>query len=337
MATQINTWQIVDGKLSPLEVSLSEHGRREAQDLETWIASQPSILGADIVVIGRQVQTKSGPLDLLGVDKAGNTVVVELKRDRLPREALAQAIDYASDIADWPLERLSEECNKYTGKSLDEVLSETFDDLDLESVNMNETQRILLVGFAIDSSLERMIEWLSDYDVSINAIVLHYVRTSSGDELLTKTAIISEVIEQEKIKRKRFRIPMSDEPGTYDDSQLRELLRSYLSQDLYTSHRIREVLLPACLQRDRVSREQLVQGILKSGETTDPSSAGRFVSLISLQIGKEKNAFLRQVIGYEYPDHVWQKDNYHIRQPYTNLVREVLQELKAAAPAGAGD
>ncbi len=338
MAMQIKTWQIVDGKLSPLEVSLSDHGRREAQDLENWIASQPSILGPDIVLIGRQVSTKSGPLDLLGIDKAGNTVVVELKRDRLPREALAQAIDYASDIADWPTERLSEECNKYTGKSLDEVLSETFDDLDLESVNVNDTQRILLVGFAIDSSLERMIEWLSGYEVSVNAIVLQYVRTSSGDELLTKTAIISEEIERERIQRRRFRIPMSDEPGNYDDTRLRELLRSYLSQDLYTSHRIRDILLPACLERERISREQLVQEFLRHDEeATDPSMAGKFVSLISSQIGMEKNAFLRQVIGYEYPDYPWQKDNYHIRRPYADLVREVLNELKATASSGAGE
>ncbi len=50
-----------------------------------------------------------------------------------------------------------------------------------------------LVGFAIETSLERMVEWLSNsYGVSINAIVLNYIKTANGDELLTKTSIISE-------------------------------------------------------------------------------------------------------------------------------------------------
>jgi len=80
--------------------------------LETWIASNPAIVSADITFIGRQVITKSGPLDLLGKDNHGNTVVVELKRDMLPREALAQAIDYASDISEWSVERLSETCTQ---------------------------------------------------------------------------------------------------------------------------------------------------------------------------------------------------------------------------------
>lgn len=96
---------------------------------------------------------------------------------------VAQAIDYASDVATWSVERLSEECAKYRGKSLDDILSDTFDDVDLENLTINEAQRILLVGFGAESSLERMVEWLSaSYDVNINAIILSYARTAGGEE-----------------------------------------------------------------------------------------------------------------------------------------------------------
>lgn len=289
------------------------------------------------MLIGRQVPTQSGPLDLLGLDKSGNVIVVELKRDRLPREALAQAIDYASDISTWGPERLGEECARYTGKSLEDVLSETFEDVDLENVNINETQRILLVGFGLDGALERMIEWLSaTYKVNINAIVLQYTKTSGGEELLTKTAILSEEEEQERIKRRKFRIPMSDKPGQYGETKLRELLRSYLCSELYSSRRLRNVLLPACLEKGRVSRTELVEEFLKRGEADDPSTAGRFVSLISSQLGMAKNDYLRQVIGYEYPQHDWQKDNYHIRDGYRGLVEELLSETGSTEPE-AGD
>lgn len=328
MSTQIRTWQIVDGNLRPADTSLAAHGRREADDLEAWIASEPSILGADIVLIGRQVPTQSGPMDLLGVDRSGNTVIVELKRDRLPREVLAQAIDYASDVATWTVERLSEESAKFTGKSLDDLLADTFDDIDLSTLNLNEAQRILLVGFGAEGSLERMVDWLSArYDVAINAIVLQYARTAGGDELLIKTAIVSEEEEQERIKRKKFKIAMSDDAGTYDRKELHDLVHSYLSSRLYSAGRIRRVLLPACLKLGRVSREQLVDAFLAQGEAADAATAGRFVSLISSQLGMAKNDYLRQVIGYEYPEYSWQKDNYHIREGYRDVVTDILAAI----------
>lgn len=336
MATQIKTWQIVDGSLKLVETSLAEQGRSEPQDLEAWIASEPAILGPDILLIGRQVKTQSGPMDLLGIDRSGNAVVVELKRGRLPREVLAQAIDYASDIASWSIDRLSQVCVEFTGKSLTDVISDGFADVDLENLSINESQRILLVGFGMDSALERMVEWLaSSYDVSVNAIVLHYVRTSGGDELLTKTSVVSEAEEQQRTKRRKFKIEMSDEPGQYDEGTLRALFSKYLSSGLYSAERIKNVLLPACLETGRVSRGALVEAILKGGETDDSSTAGRFVSLISNQLGMAKNDYLRQVIGYDYPEYHWQKDNYHIREQYHPLVDSVLEDLSRGAGDGA--
>lgn len=328
MATSIKTWQISDGALEPVETSLAEAGRREAEHLETWIASEPAILGPDILLIGRQVNTQAGPLDLLGIDRSGNVVVVELKRDQLPREVVAQAIDYASDVATWGIDRLSNICNEYSGRSLTDALSEKFADVDLESLSINESQRILLVGFGMGSGLERMVEWLaSSYGVSINAIVLHYVRSGSGDELLTRTSVVSEAEEQKRARRRRFKIEMSDEPGEYEEDALRSHLAQYLASGLYSSERIRRVLLPACLSQKRVSRRRLVEEMLKDGETEDLTTAGRFVSLISQQLGLAKNDFLRQVVGYDYPDHDWQKDNYHIREGLQSLVKSVLEEL----------
>src|SRR6266481_7947232 len=113
MGTEIKTWHIIDGKLVAAHTALKSEGRTEPYDLEPWLASQPEIIASDLLIVGRQVQTRSGPIDLLGIDSAGNTVIIELKRDQLPRECLAQAIDYASDVAEWSAERLGEICSTY--------------------------------------------------------------------------------------------------------------------------------------------------------------------------------------------------------------------------------
>jgi hypothetical protein len=200
--------------------------------------------------------------------------------------------------------------------------------MDFESFAVNESQRIILVGFAIEASLERMVEWLSDgYGVGINAVILKYVRTSSGDEVLTRTSIISEQTEEARVKSKKFTIAMSDAPGDYEETRLEELLFSYLSKDLVTARRIRNVVLPACLAKDRVTREELKQALIDHNEVADLTKAGFALTVISGQIGMEKNDFLRQVIGYEYPNYQWEKDNYFIRPEYRALVRSLLAKL----------
>lgn len=328
MATEIKAWEIVDGNLRRIETTLAEHKRTEAQDLETWITSDPSILRPGICIIGRQVQTRSGPLDLLAIDRSGDLYVIELKRDRLPREVLAQAIDYASDVHTWTIDRIGETCLKYTGQSLEELFNDSFPDTDLESVTINDAQRILLVGFGLDASLERMIDWLSDqYGVSINALMLKYVKTASGTEILTTTSILSEEVERERVRQKKFTIPTSDEPGDYKDAELRKLLSDYLGQQGVTIRRIREVLIPTCLKQPIVSREALKDELVSSQLLDDSTKAGYALSVISLQLGMKKHDFLRQVIGYDYPKYHWEKDNYCVRPDYRQLVIDVLADI----------
>ncbi len=186
-----------------------------------------------------------------------------------------------------------------------------------------------MVGFSIESSLERMIGWLSDhYNVNINAVVLNYTKTKSGEELLTRTSVISEEVEQERVRKKKFQIPRSDKPGEYDHDQLRTRLKRYLSQDLYSARRIRDVMMPVCLKLERVTRGELKQEFVNYGEAESVRQAGYFLSLISQQVGMEKNDFLRQVIDYDYPNYSWEKDNYRIKNECKELVVETLKELQ---------
>lgn len=326
MSTEIKTWQIVNGNLVEINSSMIAEKKKEKEHLEKWIKTNPEILGNDIFIIGEQVKTKSGPLDFLGIDTDGNIVVIELKRDRGSREALAQAMDYASDVATWDAEKIGDICFEYNKQSLDDFLSAKMPEKPIEDISLNQGIRLLLVCFSVEESLERMISWLSDvYNFSINAIILKYIKTQGGDELLSRTVIIPDEIEKEKANRKKIEIAKSDEPGHYSDKELKEKLKGYFSSKIVSSERIRHYLLPILLKKKMITRSDLKKEFVNEGAASDESQAGYFLSLISSQLGYKRNDCLRQIIHYEYPNNFWEKDNFSLNEQYRTLVKEVIE------------
>src|SRR4051812_35512137 len=93
MPLEVGLWRVDGAK--PIRITPSG-GPLESQ-LEQMIESDPSILGTPLLLIGRQVPTDYGKfIDLLAVDDEGALHILELKRDKTPREVVAQALDYGS-------------------------------------------------------------------------------------------------------------------------------------------------------------------------------------------------------------------------------------------------
>lgn len=135
----------------------------------------------------------------------------------------------------------------------------------------------------------------------------------------------AEGLEQERVKKhKKFTIPSSDEPGSYDEDTLKAKLTYYLSRTQVTNQRILDIFLPILLRKKTVTRTELKAEYQKLVSEDEVSKVGYYMSMISGQLGREGNDFLRQVIGYEYPNHLWEKDNFSLRPEYRKLVEEVL-------------
>ena len=297
------------------------------KDLEKWIKECPEVLGQDMLIIGEQTHTKSGPLDFLAIDKYGNLVIIELKRGNLPRDVIAQAIDYVSDVASWDLDKINEICLKFTGELLEDHLNENFEEIDLENLNINETQRILLVGFSLDEALERMIEWLSNnYNVSINALIFKFIKTQNGDKLIARTMIISEEVEKERSKKAGKKIPTSDKRPNYDKVSLEELLKNYFTDNRKTPQRIKNVLLPLCLKHSVVTRDMIKKELTQDANETvvEEGKAGLILTTISREIGMANRDYLRQIICYDKPN-PWEKENYRIVEDYRDLVKKLIR------------
>ena len=113
-------------------------------------------------MIGRQVRTDfGGMIDLLCLDNAGDTVVVELKKGRTPREVAAQALDYASWVTDLSGERLAEIADEHfrESDSLDAAFQKQFEKPLPDELNLDH--RSLIVAEAMDASTERIVRYLS--------------------------------------------------------------------------------------------------------------------------------------------------------------------------------
>lgn len=194
-------------------------------------------------------------------------------------------------------------------------------------MTINKTQRILLVGFSIEESLQRMIEWLSNnYSVNINAVILKYIKTKNGEEFIARTVIIPEEIEKERIRKRQFQVSMSDEPGNYNKDELTKLLMKYLSENRKTPQRIREILLHLCLKNEIVTREMIKEELVNKSEAESEGKAGTILTTISREIGYEKRDYLRQIIWYDKINPK-EKENYRLVDDYRDLVRDILENL----------
>lgn len=189
MPQDIRLWEIIgEEKLKEINQSKLDFENR----LETWLANDISILSNDLLLIGRQVSTDfGGIIDLLCLDYEGDLVIVELKRDKTPREITAQTLDYASWVKDLSNERIREILSKFLGDtiSLEKAFSQRFGD-EVPDV-LNEQHKILIVAAVIDSSSERIINYLSStHGVSINAVTFQYYQGLNGNEFLARAFLI---------------------------------------------------------------------------------------------------------------------------------------------------
>jgi hypothetical protein len=107
-------------------------------------------LGEAILIVGSEVKPSDFVLDridLLGVDRDGAAVVVEIKRDN-HKLHLLQALSYAGMVAQWEPKRFIEQLRNFDAdhQALDqakEKLEEFLEEGDIDAVNRDQRMSIL--------------------------------------------------------------------------------------------------------------------------------------------------------------------------------------------------
>ena len=239
MSTKIKLWQInKDDK--PIDVDTESFDVSNLEErLESWIETKPSILGVELLIINKQHSLPNGEkVDLLAIDADGNLVIIELKRDKGRREAIAQVLDYETLLSDLKEEELDEiaatyfEENKFEWENLREAFQEKFGKRD---VSFNSSRRTFIIAPELDATTERVINYLSSqYKMDINAVTFTYYKDEMDREFIIRSVVVSP---EERIKRTTY--PLSYHLERTKNKKVRELFESifeYFLKQRYKLH-----------------------------------------------------------------------------------------------------
>ena len=168
------------------EVDLAHLGLQERSDLQEWVATNPGIVGEDLLIIAKEFDRfdrTSERLDLLAVDTSGGLVVIELKRDDSGSDAYWQAIKYASYLrrasADKIISMLANH-KQVTEEDAGNMLLNHLNSDDLDS--LNKYQRIILASHRFAPEVTSAALWLNEKASDKNLITCVQLTPYRGDE-----------------------------------------------------------------------------------------------------------------------------------------------------------
>lgn len=214
MPQDVRLWHVNEtGSLEEIRKSRLD----SEQKLENWIETDINVLDEDLLVIGRQIETDYGHwLDFLCMNSQGDLVVVELKRDRTPRDVTAQALDYASWVENLSADRVRAIADGYLQEDgpLEAAFSRKFQTDFPDTIN--ENHYMLIVASNIDSTTERIVQYLSSKGIGINFVTFEHFANANGNQFLSRVfmierAEISVRANTKSTRRRKMTVPQLEE------------------------------------------------------------------------------------------------------------------------------
>jgi len=199
MAVQHCIWKIGEQPQALKSVSIASENL-----LEDQITKDISILSNSWMLFGRQVHTDFGKyIDLLAVDASGSVIVIELKKNKTPRDVVAQAIDYAAWVETLSTDQIVQiyadfaEKHGLAHKTFDDAFEDKFGNKPDEA-EINSSHQMLIVASELDGSTERIINYLNDKaKVAVNA-VFFTVFEDEGSQYLSRAWMIDPIETEER-------------------------------------------------------------------------------------------------------------------------------------------
>jgi hypothetical protein len=142
-----------------------------------------SVFGEPLLLVSNQVKTSAKKrADILALDRAGNGVIIELKRQVGQLGIETQALQYLADFSKYRGEAFLQ---KFSHLSKDTVMSFMGEKADLN--NLNQRSRVILVARSFDETVFSLGEWLTSKGVAFRCI--RYLPIEIGKEQLLSFSV----------------------------------------------------------------------------------------------------------------------------------------------------
>lgn len=185
----------------------------ERQHIEEWVRTNPEMLGEDLLVVSLEFDRFSNSrdrLDVLALDRSGNLVVIELKRDSAADYADLQAIRYAAMVSSMTVEVLIPHYkayrNKYYGETLSsgEAKDQIIEFVESDSfTELSDKPRIILCSEGFSQEISATVLWLRQSDIDISCVKITPYKIGEKVVIVPKVVIPLEEAKQYQIDIKR--------------------------------------------------------------------------------------------------------------------------------------
>ena len=170
------------------KIEYSQNNLNQERELEDFLESHIDFLDDNLLIIGRQVQTDNGIIDLMGLDQEGNTVIIELKRGRSKRDVISQILDYAVWMESRQYDDLNIIAKSYrpTQDNLHKMFEAKFDFI---PTPWNYNQKLYIISEEIDTDTITIAKYLRNRGIDINCVEIKFYE-HNGKKITTTSFVV---------------------------------------------------------------------------------------------------------------------------------------------------
>jgi hypothetical protein len=148
--------------------TFSELKFKEREHLQEWLENTPEAFGEELLFIQKEFDGFDDTrerLDLLAIDKQGDIVVIGNKLDDTGRDVTWQVLKYASYCSSLSKQQIKDIYQVYLDKkglheNAETNISDFLDAEDFREIQLNKTQRIILVSGSYRKEVTSTVLWL---------------------------------------------------------------------------------------------------------------------------------------------------------------------------------
>ena len=191
-------YRIKDNKILPIKrTTFARQGVRERQDLQKMLKTRIEIVAPDTLIVAEEFsywEDSRRRIDLLGIDKNANLVVIELKRSEDGGHMELQALRYAAMVSTLTFDKLAAIYADYLtenniGRDAAQNLLEFLEWEEPEDDQFAQEVGIVLVSAEFSKELTTSVMWLNDFGLDIRCVRIHPYRSDNETLLDVHTVI----------------------------------------------------------------------------------------------------------------------------------------------------